>query len=221
MQRVPMGPFSIQCVPVGPVVTHPWCLQFVIKVFAQSFLHPMCTCETLKHLTCGTQWLTCHVYLWDHSLSPSDLWDPMACVSCVLMRPSDPWDPMALVSLVPVGPFSISIRLWDPTACVSLVPFVPLGSNKSKKTSMPGSRTRDPEEGMHGLYHCARWLVVLTCLWSHYSIIFSVSMPYRLTYIGYFPFKWKQIYARYTSDGARRRRRIPGVLWWLRHPFGG
>ena len=64
---------------------------------------------------------------------------------------------------------------------------------------MPRSRTRDPKERMHGLYHCARSLVVLTCLWSHYSIIFSMWMPYRLTYIGYFPLKWKQICARWTS----------------------
>ena len=67
---------------------------------------------------------------------------------------------------------------------------------------MPRSQTQDPEEGMHGLYHCARCLVVLTCLWSHYSIIFSVWMPYMLTYIGYFLFKWKQIYARWTYDGG-------------------
>jgi hypothetical protein len=42
---------------------------------------------------------------------------------------------------------------------------------------------------MHGLYHCTRCLVVLTCLWNHYSIIFSVWMPYsyRLTYISYSP----------------------------------
>ena len=55
---------------------------------------------------------------------------------------------------------------------------------------------------MHGLYHCARCLVVLTCLWSRYSIIFSMWMSYRLTYIGYFPFKWKQICARQTSGGG-------------------
>ena len=128
-------------------------------------LHPICGTRRLAchvylwdHLTCGTQRLKCHVYLWDHSPSPSDLWDPMACVS--------------------------------------LVPFMPLWSNKFKKTSMPRSQTRDPKEGMHGLYHCARCLVVLTCLWSRYSIIFSMWMPYRLTYIGYFPFKWKQICAR-------------------------
>ena len=76
------------------------------------------------------------------------------------------------------------------------------GLINSKKTSMPGSQTRDPEEGMHGLYHCARCLVVLTCLRGHYSIIFSVWMAYRLTYIGYFPFKWKQICAHLTSGGG-------------------
>ena len=52
---------------------------------------------------------------------------------------------------------------------------------------MPRGRTRDPEEGMHGLYHCARCLIVLAYLWSRYSIIFSVCMPYRVTYIGYSP----------------------------------
>ena len=158
MRRVPMGPFSIQHVPMRPTVTHPWRLQFVIKVSARSFLRPTCAYGTLQHPTCGTQWLMCYVYLWDHSPSPSDLWDPMACVS--------------------------------------LVPFVLPGSNKFKKNLMHGSQTRDPDKGMHGLYHCARCLVILTCLWSHYSIIFSVSMTYRLTYIGYFPFKWKQICAR-------------------------
>ena len=70
------------------------------------------------------------------------------------------------------------------------------GLINSKKTSMPGSRTQDPEEGMHGLYHCTRCLVILTYLWSRYSIIFSMWIPYRLTYIRYIPFKWKQICAR-------------------------
>jgi hypothetical protein len=32
------GTFSIRRVPVGPVVTHPWRLQFVIKVSTRSFL---------------------------------------------------------------------------------------------------------------------------------------------------------------------------------------
>ena len=39
------------------------------------------------HLTYGAQWLMCHVYLWDHSPSPSNLWDPTACVSLVPFVP--------------------------------------------------------------------------------------------------------------------------------------
>jgi hypothetical protein len=115
------GTFFIRCVPVGPAITHPWRLQFIIKVSARSYLHAMCTCGTLFLPTCtcrtcsyssvtlaichkslrsvlspsdvylrdclassfGTGWLTCHVYLWDHSPSLSDLWDPMACMSRV------------------------------------------------------------------------------------------------------------------------------------------
>ena len=52
-------------------------------------LRVTCTCGTILHLhlTCGTRWLACHVYL---------------------------WDPMAHVSRVPVGPFSISIRPMGP-----------------------------------------------------------------------------------------------------------
>jgi hypothetical protein len=63
MWRVPVGPFSIRRVPIGPRVTHPWHLQFIIKVFTRSFIHPTCTCGTLLHPTSGTQRLTCHVYL--------------------------------------------------------------------------------------------------------------------------------------------------------------
>jgi hypothetical protein len=136
---------SIRCVPVGPAVTHPRCLQFVIKVSARSFLHetctygtllhpmwdpmsylscvpvgpfsisiqPMgpdslhvtcacgpfsirlvgfdglhvtCTYRTLLHPTCWIWRLTCHVYLWDLSLSLSDLWDLTACVSLIAVR---------------------------------------------------------------------------------------------------------------------------------------
>ena len=121
VSRVPMEPFSISIRPVGP-----------------NGLSVMCTYGTYHrlHLTCGTRWLACHLYLLCHR-----------------------------------------------------------GLINSRKTSMPGSRTQDSNNGMHGLYHCARFLVVLTCLWSCYSIIFSMWMPYRLTYIRYFPFKWKQIYA--------------------------
>jgi hypothetical protein len=74
IRRVPMGPFSIRPVPVGPAVTHLRRLQFVIKVFSRPFLHPTCNCGTLLYPTGGTRWLTCHVYLWDISLSPSNLW---------------------------------------------------------------------------------------------------------------------------------------------------
>jgi hypothetical protein len=44
--------------------------------------------SVLLHPTYGTWRLTCHVYLWDLSLSPSDLWDPMVCVSLVPCVPS-------------------------------------------------------------------------------------------------------------------------------------
>jgi hypothetical protein len=59
----------------------------------------------------------------------------------------------------------------------------------NSKNLIAWESNRDLEEGMHGLYHCTRCLVVLTCLWSHYSIIFSVWMPYsyRSTYIRYSP----------------------------------
>ena len=163
---------------MGPIVTHLWRLQFVIKVFARSFLHATCTYGTLFHPTC-----TCETYSYSSMtlaihhkslclvLSPFDVYlqDPLA---------SDLWAPMAYVSCVPMGPFSISIRpmgpndlhvtctygticpvgpnclrvtctygtwwltchvylwdlspspsdLWDPMACVLLVPFMPPGS---------------------------------------------------------------------------------------------
>ena len=90
------GTLSIQRVPVGPAVTHPWRLQFVIKVFAQSFLHATCTYGTLLHLTCGTRQLRCHVYLWGLSPSPSDLWDRWY----LSLSPSNLWDLTAYVSCV-------------------------------------------------------------------------------------------------------------------------
>jgi hypothetical protein len=84
VSRVPVGSFSISIQPMGPNGFHvTWCLQLIIKVSARSFLHSTCTCGTLLHLTCGTQWITCHVYLWDLSPSLSDLWDPMAYMSLV------------------------------------------------------------------------------------------------------------------------------------------
>ena len=125
------GTIFIRHVPMGPTVTHPWCLQFIIKVSAWSYLHAMCTYGTLLHPTC-----ICRTYSYSfvtlaihHKsicsvLCPSDkyLWDPLA---------SNLWDPMAYVSCVPLGPFSISIwpmgpddpspsDLWDPTAYVTL-----------------------------------------------------------------------------------------------------
>ena len=66
----------------------------------------------------------------------------------------------------------------------------------------PGSQTRDPEQGMDHLHHCARCLVVLTCLWSPYSSIFSMWMPCRLTYILDIHWKWKQIFAHWTCDSG-------------------
>jgi hypothetical protein len=150
----------------------------------------------------------CHVYLWGLSPSPSNLWDPTACVSLMLVdpSPSNLWDPTT--------PFSISIRpmglgpspsdLWDPTVCVTHVPVgpsdiwdlmtyvsrVPVGpfsisirpagadssrvtychrgliNSNSKKSMRPKSQTRDLEQGIDHLHHCARRLVVLTCFWS-------------------------------------------------------
>ena len=146
MRCVPMGPISIRCVPMGPAVTHPRRLQFVIKVSALSFLCLTCTCGTLQHPTYGTRRLTCHVYLWDHSPSPYDLWDLTAhlhliCgtrwLTChltlaihhkslrsVLLHPTcgTRWLTchMYLWDLSP-SPSD----LWDPTVCVSLVPCVP------------------------------------------------------------------------------------------------
>jgi hypothetical protein len=53
--RSPHSTFSIWRVPVGPIVTNLWCLQFIIKVFARSFLHVTCTYGTLLHPTYGTR----------------------------------------------------------------------------------------------------------------------------------------------------------------------
>jgi len=38
----------------------------------------------------------------------------------------------------------------------------------------PMSRTRDPDKGIDRLHHCARRLVVLTCLWCPNSSICSL-----------------------------------------------
>jgi hypothetical protein len=145
--KSPHSPSSIWRVPVGPAVTHLSHLQFIIKVSAIRPVGPdnlRVTCayrpfsirpvrpdDTFLHLhlICGTRRLACHVYLWDLSPSPSDMWDPSACVSLVDPSPSD---------------------LWDPTACVSLVPCVSLGFNKFSYSknhetweSNPGPRARN------------------------------------------------------------------------------
>jgi hypothetical protein len=95
-----MGHFSIW--PVGP-----------------DGLRVTCTYVTFLHLhpTSRTRRLACHVYLWDLSPSPSDLWDPMACVSLVDPSPSDLWGPTTCVSLVDPSPSD----LWVPMAYVSRV----------------------------------------------------------------------------------------------------
>ena len=62
----------------------------------------------------------------------------------------------------------------------------------------PRSRTWDPEQGIDHLHHCARCLVVWTCLWSSIcSLCGHVDL-----YIGYIPYKWKQICARWTCDDS-------------------
>jgi hypothetical protein len=83
--------------------------------------------------------------------------------------------------------------------------LLPPGFNKFKqKTMRPGSRTRDPEQGIDRLHHCARRLVVLTCLWSPNSSICSLCGQVDL-YIGCIPCKWKQICACWTCDGGSGR----------------
>ena len=97
-----------------PTVTHPWCLQFVIKVSSRSFLHATCTCGTLHHpmCTCGTcsyssMMLAIHHKSFRSVLSPSDVYlrDPSV---------SDLWDLTAYMSRVPMGPFSIPIQCVGP-----------------------------------------------------------------------------------------------------------
>jgi len=68
------------------------------------FLHPTYTCETYNY---SSVTLTIHHKSLHSVLSPSDvyLWDT---------SPSDLWDPMAYVSCLLVGPFSISIRPVGP-----------------------------------------------------------------------------------------------------------
>jgi hypothetical protein len=62
----------------------------------------------------------------------------------------------------------------------------------------PRAQTRDPEQGIDRLRHCARRLVLLTCLW---NIICSLCEQVDL-YIGYIPCKCKQICARWTCGGS-------------------
>jgi hypothetical protein len=156
--RSPHGTFSIRHVPIGPSVTHPWRLQFVIKVSARSFLHTTCTCGTLSP---SDMWYLnlwglspCPSDLWDLTAcmslvlvdpSPSKSWDPTVCVSRVPMGPSDLWDPTTYISCVPMGPFSISIRpVWPDGLRVTCCHYGLINSN-SKETMRPESRTRGPE----------------------------------------------------------------------------
>jgi hypothetical protein len=72
----------------------------------------------------------------------------------------------------------------------------------------PGSQTRDPDQGIDRLHHCAKRMIVLTCLWSPNSSICSLCGQVDL-YIGCVPCKWKQIYARWTCDGGGINRGSP------------
>jgi hypothetical protein len=65
----------------------------------------------------------------------------------------------------------------------------------------PGIRTRDLEQGIDRLHHCARCLIVLTCLWSPNSSLCSLCGQIDL-YIRCIPYKWKQIYVRWTCSGG-------------------
>jgi hypothetical protein len=149
-----MGPLSIWHVLVGPIVTHPWRLQFIIEVSARSFLHPTWTYGTLQHLTCGTQWLTFHTYLWNRSPSPSDLWDLTAhlhptygtqWLACHLTLAICHKSLRSVLLHLTCGTRRLTCHvylrdlspspsdLWDPMVCVLLVPCVPSWFNFSKK----------------------------------------------------------------------------------------
>jgi len=141
------GTFSIRRVPMGPAVTHSWCLQFIIKFSARYFLHTTCTCGTLLHptYTCGTCSYSSMMLVIHHKslrfvLSPSDVYvrNPSA---------SDLWDPMAYMSRVPVGPFSISIRSVGPdglrvtcTMCAVGVEFLKKRSDTFESNMGSGPR---------------------------------------------------------------------------------
>jgi hypothetical protein len=92
--------------------------------------------------------------------------DPTVCVTHVPVGPSNIWDLATYVSHVSVGPFSIFIRPIG--ADSSRVTYCHRGliNSNSKKSMRPESQTRDLEQGIDHLHHCARRLVVLTCLWS-------------------------------------------------------
>jgi hypothetical protein len=74
------------------------------KFSAKSFLHPTCTCGTCSY---SSVMLAIRYKSLRSVLFPFDvyLWDP---------SPSSLWDLTAYVSRVPVGPFSIFIRLLGP-----------------------------------------------------------------------------------------------------------
>jgi hypothetical protein len=119
---------------VGPAVSHLRCLQFVIKVFTRSFLHVMCTCGTLLHptCTCGTYSYSSMTLIICHKSLCSVLFPSNVYLRDLLA--SDLWDPMAYVSRILVGPFSISIRpvgpdgLHDTCTCGTIRPVGPDGS---------------------------------------------------------------------------------------------
>jgi hypothetical protein len=80
----------------------------------------MCTRGTLLHPTYGTR------TLWGLSLSPSDLWDLMACMSLMFVdpSPSDLWDSTAPFSIFiwPMGPNGLRVMCTRGT-------IQPLGSS--------------------------------------------------------------------------------------------
>ena len=65
----------------------------------------------------------------------------------------------------------------------------------------PGIQTQDQDLGIDRLHHCARRLIVLTCLRNPNSSICSLCEQVDL-YIGCIPYKWKQICVRWTCGGG-------------------
>jgi len=152
VSRVLVGPFSISIRLVGldglrvTYACGPFSIRLVGPDDTVLYLHSTCgtrrfACHVYlwDHLTFGTQQLTCHIYLWDLSSSPSDLWDPTACVSRVPMGPSDLWDPTASGTFLHLHPTCGTLRL----VCHLLPPW--FNKFKLKKTMRPRSRTRDPK----------------------------------------------------------------------------